>query len=243
VTPQASTVESCVKYIIVTHSMATRRRIGVSIASTEAARRQLMHPVPCWERVWVNPTVGSSSLKVYTWIKTEKVQVSLISSRGRAKFMSKSIKQFDDEEGDMDEPLAPLPDEPEVVEGDDDEQEEARNEAIQHINKDVEMDDRPSEMPPSPKPQLTLIQSNSELDVTVSVDDGLNHDPPLNLDASMGGAGVDDDKKELELDISGLGPDGLQLGGAHDLSQLDPQDALLGGPLMDEAGDPFVVPT
>ena len=155
--------------------------------------------------------------------------------------MSQYFKQFDDEEGDMDEPLAPLPDDPEVVEGDDDEQEETRNEAIQH--KDVDMDDRPSEMPPSPKPQLTLVQSNSELDVTVNVVDGLNHDPSLNLDASMGGAGVDDDKKELELDISGLGPDGLQLGGAHDLSQLDPQDALLGGPLMDEARDPFAVTT
>jgi len=139
----------------------------------------------------------------------------------------------------VDEPLAPLPDEPEVVEGDDDEQEEPRSEVIPH--KDVDMDDRPSEMPPSPKPQLTLMQ-NSELDVTVNVDDGLNHDPSLNLDASMVGADVEDDKKELELDISGLGPDGLQLGDAHDLSQLDPQDALLGGPLMD-AGDPFAVPT
>jgi hypothetical protein len=106
------------------------------------------------------------------------------------------------------------------------------------------MDDRPSEMPPSPKPQLTLIQSNSELDVTVSVDDGLNHDPSLNLDVSMvGGAGVDDEKKGLELDISGLGPDGLQLVAAHDLSQLGPQDALLGGPLMDEGEDPFAAPT
>lgn len=58
--------------------MATRRRIGVSIASTEAARRQLMQPVPCWEKVWVTPdsvSTGSSNLKVYKWIKTEKVQV------------------------------------------------------------------------------------------------------------------------------------------------------------------------
>jgi len=222
-----------------THSMATRRRIGVSIASTEAARRQLMHPVICWEKVWVTPSVGSPSLKAYKWVKTEKVQVGFnIFSWSQ---VSKPIlKQFD-EEGDVDESLAPLPDEPEVVEGDDDEQEEPRNEVIQH--KDVDMDDRPSEMPPSPKPQLTLIQSSSELDVTVNVDDGLNHVPTLNLDASMVGAGVEeDDKKGLELDISGLGPDGLQLGVADDLSQLDPQDALLGGPLID-TGDPFAVPT
>src|SRR5438309_3521745 len=106
--------------------MATRRRIGVSIASTEAARRQLMQPVPCWEKVWVTSSIGSSSLKVYKWVKTEKVQVSI------SKLWSSSVcthiyiycKQFDDEEGEADEPLAPLPDEPEVVDGDEDEQED-----------------------------------------------------------------------------------------------------------------------
>ena len=64
--------------------MATRRRIGVSAATTEAARRQLMQPVPCWEKVWIAPnsiTAGSSSLKVYKWIKTEKVQVSSLNGR------------------------------------------------------------------------------------------------------------------------------------------------------------------
>jgi len=58
--------------------MATRRRIGVSAATTEAARRQLMQPVPCWEKVWSSPagvSTGSSNLKVYKWMKTEKVQV------------------------------------------------------------------------------------------------------------------------------------------------------------------------
>ena len=58
--------------------MATRRRIGVSAATTEAARRQLMQPVPCWEKVWAVPIIpsGSSTLKVYKWVKTEKNQVS-----------------------------------------------------------------------------------------------------------------------------------------------------------------------
>lgn len=57
--------------------MATRRRIGVSVATTEAARRQLMQPVPCWEKVWVAPenTSAGIGLKVFKWIKTEKVQV------------------------------------------------------------------------------------------------------------------------------------------------------------------------
>ena len=60
--------------------MATRRRIGVSAATTEAARRQLMQPVPCWEKVWVVPSIpsgSSSTLKVYKWVKTEKIQVSI----------------------------------------------------------------------------------------------------------------------------------------------------------------------
>ena len=55
--------------------MATRRRIGVSAATTEAARRQLMQPVPSWEKVWAPATGVGSGLKVYKWIKTEKVQV------------------------------------------------------------------------------------------------------------------------------------------------------------------------
>lgn len=60
--------------------MATKRRIGVSAATTEAARRQLMQPVPCWEKVWAVPSIPSgSTLKVYKWVKTEKIQVSITS--------------------------------------------------------------------------------------------------------------------------------------------------------------------
>lgn len=59
--------------------MATRRRIGVSTATTEAARRQLMQPVPCWEKMWVTPTdmPAGSTLKIYKWVKTDKKQVCL----------------------------------------------------------------------------------------------------------------------------------------------------------------------
>ncbi|KAI6031581.1 hypothetical protein BKA83DRAFT_87452 [Pisolithus microcarpus] len=41
--------------------MATRRRIGVRVATTEAARRQLMQPVVCWEKAWVTPEHAPSS--------------------------------------------------------------------------------------------------------------------------------------------------------------------------------------
>ena len=48
---------------------------------------------------------------------------------------------------------------------------------------------------------------------------------------------------DMSLDMTGMGPDGEQFEGAQDVSQLQPTDALLGGPLMDDAmGDPFSVP-
>jgi hypothetical protein len=144
-------------------------------------------------------------------------------------------QQFSDDEGEVDEPLAPLPDEPEVVDGDEDlEQDETRNDAGQAkdlADMDTNLDDPPSKVP-SPKPQLMMIQS--------SVDDETQD--PIELDSSL--KPIDSDKEGpgvegLELDISGLGPDGLQLENAHDLSQLDGPDGLIGGPLMEDSIDPF----
>ena len=57
--------------------MATKRRIGVRLATTEAARRQLMQPVVCWEKIWVAPenAPSNSAIKVYKWVKTDRKQV------------------------------------------------------------------------------------------------------------------------------------------------------------------------
>jgi hypothetical protein len=64
--------------------MATRRRIGVSVASTEAARRQLMQPVSCWERTWVTPeNIPNISIKVRKWTRTDKPQVL----RGHSRYL------------------------------------------------------------------------------------------------------------------------------------------------------------
>ena len=220
--------------------MATRRRIGVSAATTEAARRQLMQPVPCWEKVWVVPTIpsgSSSTLKVYKWVKTEKIQVSIINCVLSLALMP--LQHFSDDEGEVDEPLAPLPDELEVVEveGDDDlEQDVAdatQNKELTDIGQNV--DDPPSKLS-SPKPQLRIIPSSlSGIETRDSVD---VLDASLKLDADMDDI-VKKANDDLELDISGLGPDGLQLEGAHDLSQLDGPDGLLGGSLMDDSVDPF----
>uniref|UniRef100_A0A0W0FG94 Uncharacterized protein n=1 Tax=Moniliophthora roreri TaxID=221103 RepID=A0A0W0FG94_MONRR len=215
--------------------MATRRRIGVSAATTEAARRQLMQPVACWEKQWVTPdsAPARSSFKVYKWVKTEK--------------------EFNDDEGGVDEPLAPLPDEPEVVDVEDEEQEEKDNTAEQAeevatqqtqpteppSRAEPEQDDVDVSKPPSPKPQLTM---------SSSVDDNMNNDNDTLVDSSLKPP-VDDMEGDLdpkmtgeegmELNIAGLGPDGLPLEGQHDLSQMDAADTLLGGPMMDTTMDPF----
>ncbi|KAJ8522015.1 hypothetical protein ONZ45_g1402 [Pleurotus djamor] len=198
--------------------MATRRRIGVSAATTEAARRQLMQPVPCWEKVWSTPTEnGSAGLKVYKWVKTEKTQ------------------QFSDDEGGADEPLAPLPDEPEAVEGDDEgDQEDGVPPAINR--EDSTAPPKESEPPsklPSPKPQLTM-----SLQPADTPDDAGDE-----LDASLKPMDVSMEKLEggdgMEIDMTGLGPDGLDLDG-HSLAQMDAADALLGGPILDQTDDdPF----
>ncbi|KAF9448184.1 hypothetical protein P691DRAFT_801232 [Macrolepiota fuliginosa MF-IS2] len=210
--------------------MATRRRIGVSAASTEAARRQLMQPVPCWERILVTPEAAppGSTLKVWKWVKTEKIQ------------------HFSDDEGGVDDPLAPLPDEPEVVEGDEElELEETQAPAIapgKGAESTPALQDEPISKPASPKPQLSMTLS--------AVDDIVNGDGDADvLDASlkpMVDAEMHDMKKTVvdvdtgvELDISALGPDGLGLDSAHDLSQIDASDGLVGGPLLDQTGDPF----
>jgi len=206
--------------------MSTRRRIGVSAASTEAARRQMMQPVPCWEKVWAVPENAppGSTLKVLMWTKTSKVQ------------------QFSDDEGEVDEPLAPLPDEVVEVEGDEEEQEEPApapepeapplDDAVENITQDQDSSSKLS----SPKPELSMsLQPPSEL----VEETGDTLDASLKpLDTNM--EDVDDKPEDaIELDISALGPDGLQIEGADDLSQIDASDALMGGPLMDEAVDPF----
>ncbi|EEB92319.1 hypothetical protein MPER_09192, partial [Moniliophthora perniciosa FA553] len=163
--------------------------------------------------------------------------------------------EFNDDEGGVDEPLAPLPDEPEVVDVEDEEQEEKDNatEQAEEVatqqtqpteppsRAEPEQDDVDVSKPPSPKPQLTM---------TSSVDDSMNNDTDTLVDSSlkppvddMEGMEGDLDPKMteegIELDIAGLGPDGLPLEGQDDLSQMDSADALLGGPMMDSTMDPF----
>ena len=152
------------------------------------------------------------------------------------------LQQFSDDEGETDQPLAPLPDEPEAVEGDDEmDNDEATNSAAPPtpvpISREVSEPLPPKEgsKPATPKPHPlsvsfqppspTPVEDDNDLEVSLKpVDDSLD-------------VVVPDLTEEMTLDISGLGPDGEAFEGANDLSQLQASDALLGGPLLDEAMD------
>jgi len=161
-------------------------------------------------------------------------------------------KQFSDDEEEADEPLAPLPDEPgEVVEGDEDmdQDEPAASVALDTAHNAAETNfvtqeapEEPQTKPSSPTPPTLSLQQTEPL---LTVDEGADI-----LDASFKvlDAGIDVDvavhensnQEDVgELDMSVLGPDGTPYQGVLDLSQLDGADVLLGGPLMDDAGDPF----
>ncbi|KAG7098983.1 hypothetical protein E1B28_000869 [Marasmius oreades] len=212
--------------------MSTRRRIGVSAATTEAARRQLMQPVTCWEKQWVTPENASvdSTFKIYKWVKTDKVQ------------------QFNDDDGGVDDPLAPLPDEPEVVDVEDEEQDNAaETQPTQPPTEAPSRDPDPEQelnvdisKPPSPKPQLIMTTAEDNI--------GVDDNPDALVDTSLKPMDTNSDNvvenpltgaASMQLDISGLGPDGLELEEAHELSQIEGADTLLGGPIMDNTMDPF----
>lgn len=221
--------------------MSTRRRIGVSIATTEAARRQLMQPVVCWEKVWTVPenAAPNSSVKIYKWVKTDRKQ------------------QFSDDEGEVDEPLAPLPDEPEVVEGD---EEMDQDEPVASVVPDAEapvldtetnsvnqeIPSEPQTKPSSPSPPALSLQATEPILVTEQVADMLDESlKALDGDVDIGiGVHEDANPEEVQvgdLDMAVLGPDGTAFEGVHDLSQMESGDALLGGALMDHTVDPFAV--
>ncbi|KIY63029.1 hypothetical protein CYLTODRAFT_446867 [Cylindrobasidium torrendii FP15055 ss-10] len=220
--------------------MSKRRVGGVSAATTEAARRQLMQPVPCWEKAWVTPEgfPGNTTFKVYKWVKTDRVP------------------QFKDDEVELDEPLAPLPDAEEVEVIDDEEKDEEKEDANGPIPGIQPSAEQASGLVPEPTEegkveeevdeptQLTLEPPETDLSL-----DGVG-DPlamAASLDSSGGNMMVDDalddslkinDDGGISLDMDGFGPDGLNLT-SHDLTQMQDDDALMGGPMMDQTEDPF----
>ena len=57
----------------------SKRKVNFGAITSEAARRQLMVPTPCWERVSVTPedAAPGATWKVYKWVKTERKQARL----------------------------------------------------------------------------------------------------------------------------------------------------------------------
>ncbi|KAH8099398.1 hypothetical protein BXZ70DRAFT_297318 [Cristinia sonorae] len=211
--------------------MSTRRRVGFSTSTSDASRRQLMQPVPCWEKVWALPKSATQggTLKVYKWVKTEKVQ------------------QFSDDEGETDQPLAPLPDadDPEVIEGDDEMDQDdvpnrdsavpdttpvSRAESEMAVSK-AEDDSKPAS--PKPHPLSVSFQPPSPTPADEDVlDEALQ--PIPTEDVVISG--------DITLDLADMGPDGEPFEGTEDLSQLQAGDDILGGPLMDNSlTDPFAI--
>ncbi len=225
--------------------MALRRRIGISTATTEAARRQLMQPVPCWEKAWVVPEKAApgSTLKVLKWVKTDKIQVRPSSNGAKYTFSitRNGKQQFSDDEGDVNEPLAPLPDEPEVVEGDEDvEQEDPTHSAPpEPISRDMSESILPKEDPWSISfaPDLAPEQADDGLSGALQ---GLEDELAGQVDVAdpLGTTDL------VDLDLSQLGPDGTAFGAADDLTQLQSADGILGGDMVLDTGiqdDPFTM--
>jgi len=180
-----------------------------------------------------------STLKVLKWVKTDKVQ------------------QFSDDEGDVNEPLAPLPDEPEVVEGDDDVEQEDQAQSVppEAISRDTSEPILPKEELPSkvssPKPHPLSIVSFGPPLPSEEVDDGLSS-ALQGLEDELAAAGTVDVEDPLgqadlvDLDLSQLGPDGtafdVDVDETGDLTQLQSADSILGGDIVLDASmsdDPF----
>jgi hypothetical protein len=188
-------------------------------------------------------------------------------------------KQFSDDEDEVDIPLAPLPDEIEVVDGDEDldqEQDEAAptadpDSAIQEIPDstavNTEVQPTPahplSPNPPSPsllpdvpspnrhllslQPDQPTLESHDVLDASLNPLD-TTMDAVVDVVGQMDSEGVDVSDMVVSdmvvsdmvgMDMSSLGPDGITFENAHDLTQIEGEDALLGGPMMDSSMDPF----
>jgi len=91
-----------------------------------------MAQVPSWELTWVVPdsVAPGSPLKVYRWVKTDKIQ------------------QFSDDEGEADDPLAPLPEEPDVPDPEEDDQEDEQAK-VDSLAQSREISEVPSRMRPT----------------------------------------------------------------------------------------------
>jgi hypothetical protein len=166
---------------------ASRGQFG-SAATTEAARRQLMQPVSCWEKTWFTPE--GSKVKVRKWAQTKTQPVSTLSMRFARWLTAGFTQQWSDDEGDnINQPLAPLPD-AEVMDLDEDdeagEQEADAPEATPAVESTAEAPAVPTE---GDAPPVAVVLSEAEADVALEATEAdltmpLETDLTLPLDAA-----------------------------------------------------------
>jgi hypothetical protein len=159
------------------------------------------------------------------------------------------LQQFSDDEGDVNEPLAPLPDEPEVIEDDN----------------DVELEDMMQCVPPEPilcdvsEPILPKEELPSKVSLPMPHPLSISFGLPLLLkqeDNGLGGAlqeleddlagavDVADPLGQMDLGLSQLGLDGNAFEAAGDLTQLQSVDNILGTDIVQDAtmlDNPFAI--
>lgn len=65
----------------------SKRKVNFGAITSEAARRQLMVPTPCWERVLVTPedAAPGATWKAYRWVKTDRKQARLLRALTRVR--------------------------------------------------------------------------------------------------------------------------------------------------------------
>jgi hypothetical protein len=162
------------------------------------------------------------------------------------------LQQFSDDEGDVNELLAPLPDEPEVAEGDDDVEPEDMTQSVppEPISRDASELILPKEELPSkvssPKPHPLSISFGPPLP-SEQADDGLGGALQELEDDLAGAVDVADPLGQtdlVDLGLSQLGPDGAAFEAAGDLTQLQSVDNILGTDIVLDAmmsDDPFAI--
>lgn len=147
----------------------------------------------------------------------------------------------------MDEPLAPLPDEPEVVEGDEEMDQDEPAQSVppgatsRDLSEPVIPKDEPQSKISTPKPHPLSVSFQPSMS-TEAADDVLDESLKA-LDDSIANVSSVTDTLDpdalVNMDLSQLGPDGTAFEAEHDLTQMEATDAILGGELLDQSIDPF----
>jgi hypothetical protein len=101
------------------------------------------------------------------------------------------------------------------------------------VTKENEPED--ASKPPSPKPHplsMSFQPGTPQSDTGDGLEDSL----------AVGVGVVEEETADVDvsaLDMTALGPDGAPFEATHELTQMEGNDALLGGIMLDQSGDPF----